>query len=700
VSAPLLFEIGCEEIPARMIAAAAADLAARLAEILDGAGLPRGAAVGLGGSRRLAVRVEGVAERQADREEQVLGPPASAAFTPDGSPTPALLGFARKQGIDAALLRPVETERGTYAGFRRTVPGKALHQVLQASVPRAVETMSFPKTMRWSDGKHRWVRPVHWLLCLHGDRPLPLSLFGVDAEAASRGHRFLSPGRVAVGTADDYAAALLAARVLVDTAERRRRIAALLAAAAAEEEGALVDDPALLEEVADLVEWPGVVVGRFDPAFLDLPREILVTTLRHHQKAFSVAAGGRLLPVFLSVANTDQDPRGHVRRGNEWVVSGRLTDARFFWGEDRGKGLAARAGELDRVLFHQRSGSYGQKAKRLATTSRALAEMLEGEGIELATPEEVRRAALLAKADLVTALVGEFPELQGVVGGLLLAAEGESAAVSRAVAEHYRPAGPADAIPASPLGRLLSVADKIDTIHALIGSGERPSGSKDPFALRRAGSAVCRILLESRWPLSLRAVWAAAGEDAATWAFLEERLSLFFLDRGFSTPEVRAVLQAGEGTAAAAASLADLEARLLAVRAQRESAELRLLAELTKRIVNIGPQAARMIEGWKPWTPAAGYADPVPAAAELRSRLDEVAAAVDGLAARGDYQAVVARLSSLAQPVARFFEDVLVLDPEDRDATHARAGLLDRLRSLLTSSFDLTQLGGEASGAH
>jgi glycyl-tRNA synthetase beta chain len=295
--------------------------------------------------------------------------------------------------------------------------------------------------------------------------------------------------------------------------------------------------------------------------------------------------------------------------------------------------------------------------------------------------------------------VGEFPELQGIVGGLLYQAEGGAPRIAAAIAEHYRPVGQADRIPATPLGCLLSLADKLDTIHVLVAAGERPSGSKDPFALRRAAASILRILLESRWPLSLRAVWAAASDDDATWAFLAERLALFFLDRGFSTPEVRAVLQAGEG-AAIRGSLADLETRLLAVRGQRESAELHRMGELTKRIVNIGPQARKMIEGWTDWKPAPAWTDPLPSGAALASEVDAAWAEVEALAARGDYPAVVARLSGLANPVARFFEDVLVLDPKDKDATYHRAALLDRLRALLTSSFDLTQLGGEATAAH
>jgi len=700
VSAPLLLEIGCEEIPARMIRAAAADLAARVAEILESAGLPHGHAEGFGGSRRLAVRVEAVGERQSDREEQVLGPPVKAAFAADGSPTQALLGFARKQGIDVGLLAPVETERGAYAGFRRSVPGKPIEEVLQGAFPRAVEGMSFPKTMRWADGKHRWVRPVHWLLALHGARPLPLTLFGVAAEPASRGHRFLARGPVPVERPQDYAEALERARVVVETEERRRRIEALLHAAAEGEGGALVSDPPLLDEVADLVEWPGVVMGRFDPAFLELPREILVTTLRHHQKAFSVGRDGALLPVFLSVANTDRDPKGHVRRGNEWVVGGRLTDARFFWEEDRTKPLEARLPSLERVVFHQKSGSYRQKVERVSRIALALCQYLENRGVPVARPEDLKSAALLSKCDLVTSLVGEFPELQGMVGGLLLQAEGAPPAVSKAVSEHYRPVGSSDGLPDSELGRLLSVADKLDSINELVRQGERPSGSKDPFGLRRASNAVFRILLESRWPLSIRYAWAALGQEDATWSYLDERLSLFFLERGFSGPEIRAVLNAGGGIRSTEWPVSDIEARLLAIRAQRDSKEFAQLAELTRRVVNIAPQASKLILEWTDLEPSGTFDDPIPAGAALKKVAAEASRIVPEFAKSGDYRTVVSVLSGLTPAVARFFEDVLVLDRNDRNATYHRADLLSQVHSLLTSSFDLTQLGGEAAASH
>jgi glycyl-tRNA synthetase beta chain len=493
MKAPLLIEIGCEEIPARMIPAAASDLAARTGAILDQAGLAHGAVSSWGGTRRLAVRIDDVEARQADRSEQVLGPPASAAFDAGGKPTSAAAGFARKQGVAPEALRRIETEKGVYAGFQRDVAGRSVGEVLASTFPAAVAAMAFPKTMRWGSGAHRWVRPVHWLLAIHGGDVLPIELFEVRAGGSSMGHRFLAQGAVKIADPGAYAGALRAAFVLADPDERRKALSRRLAEAAAAAGGELVEDASLLEEVVDLVEWPGVVAGRFDDRFLDLPREILVTTLRHHQKSFSVQRGYKLLPVFLSVANTDRDPAGHVRRGNEWVVSGRLEDARFFWDEDRRTPLSARLETLRRVTFHQKVGSYADKAERVANLA---AEIARRVGLDDQRDIAVARdAGRLAKTDLVTGLVGEFPELQGIAGGLLLRGEGSDPAVADGVYEHYKPVGPEDGVPSSVTGAIVSLADKLDTVAALTAVGEAPTGSRDPFGLRRAANIHRQALL-------------------------------------------------------------------------------------------------------------------------------------------------------------------------------------------------------------
>jgi glycyl-tRNA synthetase beta chain len=689
--AALLIEIVCEEIPARAIASASREFLDRVAAILDAAGLARGPGTAWGGTRRLAVRFEAVEGGLPPRGEEVLGPPASVAFRPDGSPTPALHGFARKQGIDVSLLRPTRTPKGEYAGFRREVPGRSLEAILGEHFASSVAAIPFPKTMRWGDGTHRWVRPVHALVALHGARALEIPLFDVVGGRRSLGHRFLAPGGIDIPSAAAYEETLRGAKVLVDPEERKVVLARRLGEAAREAGGEWVRDDVLLDEVAASVEWPGVVTGRFDPAFLDLPRELLVTTLRHHQKSFTVERAGELLPVFLSVANTDADVAGHVRRGNEWVVSGRLADARFFWDEDRKRTLASRVADLERVTFHAALGSYGAKSLRVGACVRRLAERL---GVEAGVAEAAERAAVLAKADLTTGLVGEFPELQGIVGGLLLEAEGADPAVARGVYEQYRPAGAEDLLPTAETAALVSVADRLDTLGGLLGAGERPTGSRDPFGLRRAANGVFRIVIDRGWSVAIRDLADLAGGGDATLAFLRERLENFLRDEGATANEAAAVLGAAGGDAAIASAIPDLLARLAALRGIRGRDDFAHLADLVKRVANIlrknAALAAEAARG------SDESPDPEPAVAALAERLGAAEAEIAEEVRSGNAAGVVDVLSRFVEPVERFFDEALVIDPASPQNTRSRLRLLQRLESTLTGHFDLRELPGAA----
>ncbi len=694
-AAALLLEIGCEEIPARMIPRAASDLATALVAILDGAGLAHGSATAWGGSRRLAVRVEAVAERQADREETVLGPARAAAFDASGAPTRAALGFAGKHGIDPAGLSEIRTDRGAYVGFARRVSGSSLGQILAGALPGAVRGMSFPKTMRWGTGVERWVRPVHRLVALHGSEVLALTLFGVESGRATAGHRFLAAGPVVLAHADDYVDALARARVVADPARRRAILAHALDEAARSLDGRVVADARLLDEVADLVEWPGVVVGTFDPAHLGLPREILATTLRHHQKCFCVETpSASLCAGFLAVANTDRDPAGHVRRGNEWVVAGRLDDARFFWTEDRKRPLAARASALESVVFHARAGSYAAKARRLEQLARTLARELD---LSDERVERSAQAAALCKCDLVTGIVGEFPELQGIAGGLLLREEGRPEEIWRAVYEHYRPLGPDDTIPETPGGRIVSVVDKLDTLAQLFAAGERASGSRDPLGLRRAGNGILRVLLECGWPIPLAWLVDHAGGSPEVREFLEERMAALFREDGYSTNEILAMLRPRLGDAEPLAwPLADMRARLEAIARVRDREDFRKLVKLTERVDNIlsknADEMQRVVDG----SAAPRHVESAAAALALAERIARAEARLGVLAAERGYAAIVEALAEFIDPVERFFVDCLVLDAADPSASASRFGLLVRLRSLLTRYFDVRELAGEA----
>ena len=688
---PLLLEIVCEEIPARAIAAAAEAFKRGVAALLDDTGVPRGEGRAWGGSRRLAVRFRSVAAGLPPKEEEVLGPPAKVAFAPDGSPSKAGVGFAQKQGIDPSRLTVLHTAKGEYAGFRRQAPGRTLEEILQEALPPAVNALPFPKTMRWGSGAHRWVRPVHALVALHGSVPLALRLFDVIGADRSLGHRFRAPGAVTVSDADAYESALREAFVLVDPVERRTMLAALLREAAIGAGGEWVADASLLEEVADLVEWPGVVAGAFDRRFLELPRELLTTTLRHHQKSFTVESRGSLLPAFLSVANSDVDPSGHIRRGNEWVVSGRLEDARFFWDEDRNRPLASRIADLGRVTFHAALGTYADKSRRIVEVVRRLSEELGAPSGERTSAED---AAACCKADLTTGLVGEFPELQGVVGGLLLRAEGAPPGVALAVYEHYRPAGADDDLPTSFAGSLVAAADRLDTIGGLVGAGERPTGSRDPFGLRRAANGVFRIVLDRGWSLSLRSLANLAGGGDPVWAFLTERFENFLKDTGATPNEVAAILRADDGRAVASRTLPDLRERLGAIREIRERDDFAHLVDLVKRVANIRRKNPELVEAALGWR--GSDADPEPAVEGLVSSLRDARQDLDRFSADGNYGGAVDVLARLVDPVDLFFDRALVVNPDDRDATYRRLRLLENLESTLTSHFDLRELPGAA----
>jgi glycyl-tRNA synthetase beta chain len=684
---PLLLEIGCEEIPARMVSGAADDLKALLIRILDKAAIDHGPASAWGGPRRLAVRVEEVEAGQRDREEMVLGPPAAVAFDGDGALTKAARGFAGKQGIDPEQLVLVENEKGSYAGFRREVAGKTTGELLAQALPGGVAGISFPKSMRWGDGTMRWVRPVHWLLALHGDTVLDLELFGVKSSGCSEGHRFTSSEAVKVDHPDSYEPSLEAAGVVADPARRRERLVSVLNSAAEELGGRLVDDPPLLEEVIHLVEWPGD---------LELPRELLVTTLRHHQKCFSVqSADGTLLPAFLAVANSERDPGGHIRRGNEWVVNGRLDDARFFWREDRKRTLAELFEKLEKVVFHAKLGSYADKARRIRDLAGRLARRL---GMGEAEAALCEKAALLSKNDLVTGTVGEFPELQGEVGGLLLREEAEPEELAGGVYSHYRPAGAHDSIPPTEVGCVVSVADKLDSAARLIEAGEMPTGSKDPFGLRRATSGIFRIVTQRRWPLALAALDELAGMDGAGRRFFLERLQNYLRESGSTVNEITAVLRPQvDPEEALGWNLHDIAARLEAIATVRTREDFALLADLTKRVDNILTKGRETFEKAEARAAGAeGFKEDKDAALELRKMIDRHSKEIEDEASGGRYLEVVEILARFVDPVERFFTDVLVLDPENPEATLHRKELLTRLSGVLTRCFDIRELAGQA----
>lgn len=503
--ANLLLEIGCEELPTSFLDGALAQVEALLPEELGRAGIAHGAVRVLGTARRIAAVVSDVADAVPAREEELLGPPESAARTPDGRWSKAAEGFAKKSEVPLDVLEIADTAKGRYLRAIKRTPGASAASLLPAVLAAVCRRITFAKSMRWADLDTAFGRPVQWLVALHGAAVVPFAFAGHTADRVSRGHRFLTGSApVILEGADGYVDAMRAARVFVDPAERRADLVAALHAAARAEGGVLKHDAFLEGEVLGLVEAPHVVVGRFEEKYLALPDALIESVMRGHQRYFAVeradvaagAVSGRLLPVFLTVVNTANDPDA-IRRGNERVMRARLADAAFFVEQDRRAPLHTRVASLDAVAFHAKLGSYGAKVRRLEKIAPWLAERMG------ANPSHAARAAELCKADLVSLAVGEFPELQGLMGGYYAHHDGEAQAVCEAVATHYQPRGASDDVAPTPVAAALALADRLDTLVGCLGVKLRPTGSEDPFGLRRIAIGVLRTLLHHRARISL-----------------------------------------------------------------------------------------------------------------------------------------------------------------------------------------------------
>ena len=673
-----LLEIGTEEIPDWMIPPALEDLRTSFQRLVEERGVAGdGLAVQVDATpRRLVLRAGPLAERQPDREEWVLGPPRSAAFR-DGQPTPAAEGFARKMGVAVTDLVVRETPRGEYVACRRVTPGRPTRDILAEALPDLILGIHFPKTMYWTGkGGPRFIRPIRWLVALLGDEIVPFELAGVRSGNHTRGHRLLGSDRIPV-TLATYSDQLRQNYVLVSAEERRRKIEEGIEKLLAGTGLRLRPDRALLDTLVYLTEYPTPILGSFDTEFLSLPEEVLVTVMRHHQKYFSVEdAEGRLAPFFIAVMNTDADPEGLVRQGNERVLQARFTDARFFWEVDQQKKLEDRVPMLAQVTYQAKLGTYLDKAHRMVRLGRRLARMLK------ADPRPVERAALLAKCDLTTEMVKEFTELQGIMGGLYARRQGEPEEVWRAIYEHYRPESMEDAIPGTLTGCLVSLADKLDALQGCFRVGLIPSGSRDPFALRRAAQGVVRILVEARLPLPLRRL---LGKDQALIEFFEDRLRYYFREvRGFASDEVNAVLAAGWD------DLTDLESRLAALRQVWPTENFEPLAVSFKRIKNILRQA-----NWPATPDSASQVREEKLEAgpekELWGAFQRVRREVRRRRRNKEYREALEAIASLRPAVDQFFDKVLVNAP-DPEIRQNRLNLLSHLLSEFSSIADFSEI--------
>ena len=672
-----LLEIGLEEVPARMIAGAEAELGRRVHDLLSRERLLEvGATLKTYSTpRRLAVLVEGLRAAQADVEEKLTGPSWTVAFK-EGAPTKAAEAFAKKSGVEVSALEKVTTAKGEYVGATIARKGVAAAQVLAADLPKEVLGIYWAKNMYWRAGKpERFVRPVRWVVAMLGSTVVPLEIAGIHATNASRGHRILhGDAPVVIGSAKEYAEALRDASVLVDVAERRQMIRKTLDKVTRTVAGARWrEDEGLVETVTHLTEWPSVILGNFEAEYLALPEEVLVTVMRDHQKYFAVEdANGKLAPHFLAVLNTKADDEGNaiIRHGNARVLRARFKDARFFWDFDQKVPLAERVESLKNVTFQKELGSYHWKTEENLESASWLSEAAAKAGAKL-DRTALMEAVRLAKTDLTTELVKEFTELQGIVGGLYARAQGLGERVALAIYEQYTPASTDDDIPVSVEGQLLGLADRIQTIAAMFGIGLQPTGSKDPFALRRAANAIVKILAESDLPLKLSEVAHSALTDDVkereVLAFLRERLHFYLKDvRGFAYDVVNAVL------AADADDVRDAMARAQALTAARASADFEAVSAAFKRINNILRQAAE--KGF-----AVGSPDSVVLSAEAAKLYDAaraLAPEVAKLRHERAYGEALAKIATLRPVVDAFFDKVMVLDP-DAAVRGAHLGLID-----------------------
>jgi len=686
----LLLEIGTEELPPRALKSMAQALGRDLAARLDARGLTHGPAQIFATPRRLATLVPDVPEAQADREVERRGPAVAAAFDAQGAPTKAALGFARSCGVEVEQLEQADTDKGRQLVFRTTEVGEQTVSLLPAMVQDVIARLPVPRRMRWSDLDVEFARPVHWLVLLYGNDLVATEALGVASGRMTRGHRFHKPEAIRLDSAAEYATALYGSgHVVADFDARREMIRSQVEDAAASLGGRAAMDADLLDEATALVEWPVAITGSFDRDFLRLPDAVLMAPMKGHQRYFPVfAADGSLLPHFITISNIESSNADSVREGNERVLRPRLADAAFFFDADLKRSLDELQAGLEDVVFQDKLGSVAHKAERVSKLAGvvAIAMGLGPEAVKMA-----RRAGALSKCDLLTHMVGEFPELQGVMGREYAARAGEPEAVAAALGEGYMPRFAGDAIPVSAGGRALAIADKLDTLVGIFGIGEKPTGEKDPFALRRSALGALRIVIEGELPLDLRKLLESAvqgyGERlsapdvaAEVYDFMLERLRAYFADQGISSEVFMAVLARNPTRPL------DFARRVDAVHAFYQMPEAASLAAANKRIQNI----LRQVDGAVPDTVNEELFK-ANAEWDLAAKLVGIKPRVQALLKAADYKAALAALAGLRESVDGFFDEVKVMD-EDAAVKNNRLAMLASIHELFIETADISRL--------
>ncbi len=686
----LLVEIGTEELPPKALRSLMDAFGAGLAAAIDDARLERGEVRAFASPRRLAAIVDDLAHQQESRKVEQKGPPVKVAFDDSGNPTPAAKAFADKCGVDVDELGRNKTDKGEWLSYTSVEEGKTAAELMSEILEKALGSLPIPRRMRWGSGDAEFVRPVHWIVLLQGDGVIDATVMGIRSGRESRGHRFHSDGPISIASPDEYLDVLeREGRVIADFERRRELVRRGVDEAAAKAGGHVVEGESIYDEVAALVEWPVPLLGSFDEQYLALPRESVVSTLMGHQRYFPVADDeGTLLPRFVTVANLESSDPDQVRDGNERVIRPRLADAAFFWDNDRRNTLASRTDGLREVVYQRGLGSLFDKSMRVGKLATRIARKLDADG------ETVARAAELAKCDLLTGMVGEFPELQGTMGRYYALSDGEPADVAAAIGEHYRPRFAGDDLPASRAGQVLAIADKLDSLAGVFSIGKKPSGNRDPFGLRRAALGIVRIMIECALDLDLRGLIGKAVKlqpkgkfdpDALAEeldGFIGDRLRRYFLDRdaGLATETFDAV------RARRPISLVDFDRRLAAVQTFTRMEQAESLAAANKRIANIlrkagDPQGIKVKEKLFELDAETALAN------ALKGARDKVQPMLDARS----YAEALNELADLRGPVDRYFDEVLVM-ADDEAVRNNRLALLAELRALFLDVADISRL--------
>ena len=682
----LLVEMGTEELPPKALPTLSAAFTDGISQGLQAAGLTPAEVIAYAAPRRLAVWVKEVAAQQADQTIEKRGPAIKGAFDAEGKPTKAAEAFAASCGVNVADLGTLETDKGAWLVFRQIQAGQATPELLPAIVEKALAGLPIPKRMRWGAGTAEFVRPVHWIVMLADNAVIDAEILGIKTGRESRGHRFHAPDAITLNSPADYAIQLGSASVVAKFEARRDMIKHKVEQLAKRLGGQAVMPEGLLDEVTALVEWPVPVAGKFEERFLDVPQEALISTMQDNQKYFAlVDANGKLMSHFITVANIESRDEIQVAQGNERVIRPRFSDAEFFWTQDKKQPLASRAEQLKSMVFQQKLGTLYDKSQRVAQLAASIAQALNADQA-LAT-----RAAELGKCDLVTHMVFEFTELQGIMGRYYALHDGEPAEVAQALDEQYMPRFAGDALPSTTTGTILALAERLDTLTGIFGIGQKPTGAKDPFGLRRAALGVLRLLIEKQLPLDLAVLLDKAADGLSaqlaskpatneTLDYVLERLKGYYQEQGINGALVDAV------AALKVSQPLDFDRRVKAVAAFRQLSAAESLAAANKRISNI----LKKVDGELPAQVDASLLQ-LPAEQALAAAVQAQQAKVEPLFAQGDYEAALLSLAELREPVDKFFDDVMVM-ADDLALRNNRLALLNSLRSLFLRVADLSVL--------